>query len=735
MKLQTEFNRSIRYGKKMKVISKSNHGFAQVAAAQIIAATLGTIFWLLLAVIIHPIAYGHLSWIVSIAMVLSTFCLLGLGKTVATYYPKERNGKLLSSSTFVVLILSLAVGVTVSLALDLLAGLLVIGLSLFSIAAYSELAKQQYKNYMWMWIGARSTSLVLPILIYHLWGLVAGILAGLTVAYFIFGSKVLRHLHRNLDLREVRTKLGFALKSWGSDISGVAVNFLDKILIGLLLGMTILGYYQFAYRVFVLFGVLPQILFFYLLPEKSTGAKTEKIERVGILVSLGLAGLIFILTPLVIPQIFPNFAEGVESIQIMGLAIVPATIAKIKTSELYSKEKVSSVFGSNLFALGVGIVGILSIGRSLGLIGLASSLLALQVALAAALVFFPKLLGKGEASRIAVSLVGIALVTALLLSSTSVQTPQMEVNGQEVKGTGLAMGTTVSITVIEENVEKAKMAIRNAFDEIDRVEELMSDKKETSEIYALNHSGTDWVNLSPEVLYVLKEAKKYSSLSGGCFDLTVKPLVDLWMEKVRERGEIPEPDELSKGLELVGWENLVIDENRGRARFLKDGMEITLGGIAKGYAIDRACKVLLESGVKQALVDIGGDIGAIGTRSWTIAIQHPRQEDEWLGVIELENGAIATSGDYRRYFFLGGKRIHHIINPKTGRSADECMSVTVIAENCIDADALSTSVFVAGPDKGKELLDSLEIKGLIVSSDGQLITSNSWDFPLKLSHL
>jgi len=160
-----------------------------------------------------------------------------------------------------------------------------------------------------------------------------------------------------------------------------------------------------------------------------------------------------------------------------------------------------------------------------------------------------------------------------------------------------------------------------------------------------------------------------------------------------------------------------------------------LGGIAKGYAVDRACEVLLESGIRQALVDIGGDIRAVGTGSWTIAIQHPRQEDKWLGVIKLENKAIATSGDYRRYFFLGDMRVHHIIDPRTGRPADECMSVTIIADNCTAADALSTAVFVAGPEKGKWLLDFLGIKGVIVSSDGQLITSSSWDLPLNLSHL
>jgi len=295
----------------------------------------------------------------------------------------------------------------------------------------------------------------------------------------------------------------------------------------------------------------------------------------------------------------------------------------------------------------------------------------------------------------------------------------------------VAMDTTVSITVIENDTEKATTAVKDAFNEIIRIEGLMSPEEESSEIYVLNHSGTSWVNLSPETIYVLKKSLYYSEISGGCFDPTVKPLVDMWMKKVKTQGKIPDPTDLSDELELVGWENLVIDEENGRARFLKEGMQVTLGGIAKGYAIDRACEVLEKSGVKQALVDVGGDIRTIGAKSWTVAIQHPRQESEWLGIIELENEAVATSGDYRRFFFLGSTRIHHIINPKTGYPAEACMSVTVVTENCIDADALSTTVFVMGPDDGKELLDFLGIKGLIVTSDGQTITSNSWGFSLN----
>lgn len=494
--------------------------------------------------------------------------------------------------------------------------------------------------------------------------------------------------------------------------------------------MTVLGFYQLAYRIFVFFGVLPQILFFYLLPEKSAGKGTRRVELFGILVSLTLAGLVFVLAPVFMPKFFPSFTGGVRAVQIMGFAIIPATISKIKVSDLYSREKANMVFGSRLIALGIGIIGIvLSFNWSLGLLGLASSLLAIQASLAASLIFLPKLFKRGEAGEMAISVIGMVLVTALLLSFTGGENLKIGTHEKRVEGTGLAMDTNVKIIAVDENTERAKTAIRDAFDEINRVEDLMSVEKKTSEIYALNHGQTDWVNLSPKVLKVLKYSKKYSNLTDGRFDPTVKPLVSLWMEKVKETGNVPEPKELTESIELVEWKNLVIDENKGRARFLKEGMKVTLGGIAKGYAIDQACEVLSEHGIQKALVEIGGDIRTIGNKSWTIAIQHPR-EDEYLGRIELENKAIATSGDYRRYFFLGQQRIHHLINPKTGRPAENCIGVTVVADNCVAADALSTGVFIAGPEGGKSMLDNLGMKGLIIASTEELVKSDLWDFEL-----
>jgi thiamine biosynthesis lipoprotein len=352
-------------------------------------------------------------------------------------------------------------------------------------------------------------------------------------------------------------------------------------------------------------------------------------------------------------------------------------------------------------------------------------MLALQCGLAASLFLLPRL--EGETRKVVVGSVAALVLVGLVLGSIGAQRPQIETTGNVVRGRVMAMGTVVNITVIDADSQRAEAAIQDAIDEIFRVEKLMSATYSASEIYILNHSQGEWVNLSPETLYVLQRSLYFARISDGHFDPTVKPLVDLWMEKVKARGMIPTTSELDKALALVDWRNLEVDEDNSRARFLKEGMGITLGGIAKGFAVDRAIAVLKGSGVERGLIDIGGDIRGFGPQRWRIAVQHPRYEYEWLGVIELKNEAVATSGDYRRFFFLGARRVHHILNPKTGQPADGVMSVTVIAGNALDVDALTTLVFVLGPEQGKELLNTLGIAGLIVDSTGQIIMSEAWE--------
>jgi thiamine biosynthesis lipoprotein len=324
--------------------------------------------------------------------------------------------------------------------------------------------------------------------------------------------------------------------------------------------------------------------------------------------------------------------------------------------------------------------------------------------------------------KLTAELIVISLVTVLLLVCIN------EYAGPpEIERTEQVMGTYATITIIDGNTTRANIAMDAAFEEITRIEALMSLYNESSEVSALNRNGTNWTALSRDTIYVLKKADYYSRISNGSFDITCNPLLNLWMVKAKEEGRMPTPEEIEDARELVGYDQLVIDVGGNRARFEKEGMSITLGGIAKGYAVDCACKKLTDAGIKHALVNIGGDMRAIGDKNgvpWEVALQNPRDKSEYITIIKLDNESVTTSGDYERYFFEDGKRVHHIIDPQTGYSADECISVTVITKNCVDADALSTTVFVMGPERGKALLDELDIKGLIISSDKRIINAD-----------
>lgn len=328
--------------------------------------------------------------------------------------------------------------------------------------------------------------------------------------------------------------------------------------------------------------------------------------------------------------------------------------------------------------------------------------------------------------RVLRSLIYILLASMVILGFI-VYTREVEVRGEQVIATRRAMDTFVTITVIAEDTKKAEEAIEEAFREIKRIERLMCAYDEASEIFDLNKNGTSWVELSYETIYVLERARHYALLTGGAFDITVQPLVELWMERTKKTGKPPLPHELERVSDLVGHEGLVIDGTR--ARFTRSGMGVTLGGIAKGYAVDRASEILAERGIAYALVNIGGDIRAIGDRKgepWRVGVQDPRHADRLITTINLSNASVATSGDYVRFFFLGKRRIHHLIDPRSGEPAVENMSVTIIADNSLTADALSTGIFVLGPEKGIRLLDSLGIPGFIITSDGRIIESEAW---------
>ncbi|OGX42722.1 MAG: hypothetical protein A3H41_01975 [Omnitrophica WOR_2 bacterium RIFCSPLOWO2_02_FULL_45_28] len=283
------------------------------------------------------------------------------------------------------------------------------------------------------------------------------------------------------------------------------------------------------------------------------------------------------------------------------------------------------------------------------------------------------------------------------------------------KETRIMMGTFVEITCQD------KAAMNAAFEEIKKIENIANKFEPASEISRLNKNGE--IKASADFLNLIKESKKYYALSGGAFDITVSPLVDTWKNKIKEAQEkksahlLPAEDELEDKLALVGSDKIFINEQESLIKFTQAplggqaGMSIDLGGIAKGYAVDKAVLRLKGLGINSCLVNAGGNIyclGRKGKRKWHIGIQHPRNPEKLLFYLDLENQAVATSGDYQQYFIAEGKRYSHIIDPKTGYPVNNGLaSVTIIAEDAAAADALSTTVFVLGKEKGRELLDKI----------------------------
>jgi len=293
----------------------------------------------------------------------------------------------------------------------------------------------------------------------------------------------------------------------------------------------------------------------------------------------------------------------------------------------------------------------------------------------------------------------------------------------ETRRTRYLMGTFVSVSVMSSNTEMADLAINSAFDEIVRLEGLMSRYKHDSQISRLNREGI-LEGASPEIIHVLRKARYYSDISGGAFDVTVKPILDLYINCFGAEGKPPTESEIEEALELVDYRNVAM--NQKSVWFKKQGMGVTLDGIAKGYIVDRAASILKEHGVEHALINAGGDIKTIdgkeGGKAWRIAIRNPRGKG-YIGIIEIDNGSVATSGDYEIYFDKD-KRFHHIVNPKTGYSALDNASVTVLTKDVVDADALATTMFVLCPEEGMRLIERLgDVECLIVTRDGTALKS------------
>ena len=288
------------------------------------------------------------------------------------------------------------------------------------------------------------------------------------------------------------------------------------------------------------------------------------------------------------------------------------------------------------------------------------------------------------------------------------------------------MSTLVQIKVSVNNAkhdeEKARDAINKAFREIERIEDVYSVFKPESEISKINRLRKNELLRIPDgVFNLISRSLDYSERTGGAFDITVKPLVDLW-KKAGAIKKLPDEYELKRALDRVGYKNVVLDKVRRTICFKKDGMAIDLGGIAKGYATDRAITILQNSGIDNALVTSGGDMYCLGKKSmsqlWKVGVRHPRDKDKIFIEVALKDKAISTSGDYERYFILDGKRYSHIIDPRTGYPiGDNVVSASVISPDSTTSDILATAMCLLG-EKGLSVIKSLGgIDAILVFKD------------------
>jgi thiamine biosynthesis lipoprotein len=320
---------------------------------------------------------------------------------------------------------------------------------------------------------------------------------------------------------------------------------------------------------------------------------------------------------------------------------------------------------------------------------------------------------------------GMATVTALPVAAEAVSFNKRMV---KVSKTRLAMGSFVSMTLLHPSKDRAEEAMEAAFSEIDRLSGLLSRYDHASAVYDLNAHG-HLAGLPPEVTQVVASSLHYHKLTGGYFDVTVKPVVDLFQQKMGgEKKTQPTDDEIKDLLKLVDAGNIELKDKS--VSFKAQGMGITLDGIAVGFIVDRVSELLLSRGIRNHLINASGDIRTRGAKEdgkpWAVAIQDPWKRKTYPDVVHMADGAISTSGNYEIYYDRE-KMFHHIVNPKTGFSPDEVTSGTIIADTTMEADALATAVCVMPPSQATEFVNALSgCESLVIGKDGALWKSKGW---------
>lgn len=310
-----------------------------------------------------------------------------------------------------------------------------------------------------------------------------------------------------------------------------------------------------------------------------------------------------------------------------------------------------------------------------------------------------------------------ALVITFLMSSCKSK-------GTEIfKKSSEAMYTIVTITVSAESSKEGEAAIDAGFEEIRRIEKLANFWADDSELALINkNAGVQAVKVSDDLFEMISEAAFVAEKTNGGFDPTIGPIINLYDFKNKI---MPDGKAIKKALPFVNYKEIVLDAKEKTVFLKRKGMSIDTGGIAKGFAAEKAALLLQKRGIKGGVVSVSGDIQTFGLRPdgspWMIGIKNPRpksEEEDVMAVIGLSGEAISTSGDYERYMEIDGKRYHHIINPKTGMPTEGTQSVTIVSKRATYSDGFSTGTFVLGQERGMKALSAIGFNAVIVNSKG-----------------
>lgn len=333
----------------------------------------------------------------------------------------------------------------------------------------------------------------------------------------------------------------------------------------------------------------------------------------------------------------------------------------------------------------------------------------------------------------------IFLVLAIVISAISIVYYLMHRNKKEtIIKEFYVLGTIIQLKTYGNNGEGA---IQEAINRLNDIDNKMSIFKELSEISMINKkAGISSQEVSLDTYFVIKKAVEYSGLSEGTFDPTIKPIVSLWRIGT-DAARVPKQNEIVTNLKLVNYKDIIFSEEDNSIGLKHIRQAIDVGGIAKGYAADEVKRILKNHKIRSALIDLGGNIFALGKKAdgtlWNIGVQNPfNTRGEHVGLISVENKSIVTSGNYERYFMKDGRSYHHIIDPTTGYpSESEIISSTIISDESIDGDGLSTGVYIMGVEKSIKLIESLKgIDAIFITKNKEIYATSGIKDKFKMTN-